>query len=72
MEGFGACAILIKKSLSLGIILLFILSAMSSLGIGYDKSIEQEVSVSSGPIDSPWPMSCHDNHHTSRGVLIAQ
>ena len=25
-----------------------------------------QTSVSSGPIDSPWPMKCHDLHHTSR------
>ena len=56
-----------KKYLAIMIIILFILSAMSTLGIGYDKSIvEQEISVSSGPMNSPWPMSCHDNHHTGR------
>ena len=25
-----------------------------------------QTSVSSGPMDSPWPMKCHDIHHTSR------
>ncbi len=25
-----------------------------------------QTSVSSGPMDSPWSMKCHDNHHTSR------
>ncbi|MCK5261625.1 MAG: PQQ-like beta-propeller repeat protein, partial [Thermoplasmatales archaeon] len=25
-----------------------------------------QTSVSSGPMDSPWPMKCHDLHHTSR------
>ena len=27
----------------------------------YEKSIS-----SSGPMDSPWPMKCHDAHHTGR------
>ena len=27
--------------------------------------ISSQTSLSDGPMDSPWPMKCHDNHHTS-------
>ena len=31
------------------------------------RSVESpQTSVSSGPMDSPWPMKCYDLHHTSR------
>jgi len=102
-----------KKGLVLGIIALFIVSAVSPMVIGYgtkssekDEYLEnlafvfsddsdsskfayykkllqrddswyvesEEVTIpvessritSAGPMDSPWPMKCHDLHHTSR------
>ena len=35
---------------------------------GYDIETKEQVvfEETSGPMDSPWPMSCHDNRHTGR------
>ncbi len=66
----------LKKDLTVGIILLFIISAVSSMVIGNEvdvisdleiaDAVELETIMISGPIDSPWPMYCHDNNNTGR------
>ncbi len=58
-----------KKSLSLGIISLFILSAVAPLtfGINIKTPIGTEIITTNvGPMDSAWPMYCHDARHTGR------
>ncbi len=110
-----------KKGISIGIIALFIISAVSPMVIGYESDAKLDVdseieelldnlafycydatgsnakyeyykgqmlndypnddieivedvvqpvkpvsSVSSGPMDSPWPMKCHDLRHTGK------
>ena len=45
----------IKKGLVVGIIFLFLFSSIAPI-----------VSASGGPMDSPWPMYCHDTRHTGR------
>jgi outer membrane protein assembly factor BamB len=67
---------LIKKSLATGIIFLFIISSVTPMVFGYDEEslcsnneenkIYEKFTSSSGPMDSPWPMKCHDLHHTGR------
>ena len=49
-----------KKTLALGIIFLFVVSIVTPIVIGYESK------EASGPMDSPWPMKCHDNRHTGR------
>ena len=61
-----------KKGISIGIILLFIVSAVSPMVIGYKSDaieeiaveVEPEITAVSGPMDSPWPMKGHDIRHT--------
>ena len=63
-----------KHIIPILVILLFIISAVSPMVIGFksdavdeiDVEIKPESLVGSGPMDSPWPMKCHDTHHTSR------
>ena len=48
------------------------LSAMSTLGVGYNMENKDNVifDESSGPMDSPWSMFCHDVRHTGRSPFI--
>jgi len=76
-----------KNILAIGIIiLLFIISTLTPIGIGYkivningglkdDIDLEEPLQpndsgfldlMGMGPKDTPWPMKCHDNHHTGR------
>jgi len=63
-----------KKGISIGIIALFIVSAVSPMVIGYEADAVKEISDviepesigASGPMDSPWPMFGHDARHTGR------
>jgi outer membrane protein assembly factor BamB len=67
---------LLKKSLDVGIVFLFIISSVTPMVFGYDEEslcsnneenkIYEKFTSSSGPMDSPWPMKCHDLHHTGR------
>ena len=62
-----------KKSLSIGVISLFILSALAPIGLGLNVKtsvvIEPEATaVSDGPMDSAWSMQSHDIHHTGRSL----
>jgi outer membrane protein assembly factor BamB len=60
-----------KKGLALGIIFLFLFSALAQISIGLNvkQSNKEEpqstISADGGPMDSPWSMLCHDLHHTS-------
>jgi len=66
----------VKKGLAVVIIALFIVTAVSPMVIGFKsdaiidveiaEEVEPESKVASGPMDSPWPMKCHDLHHTGR------
>ena len=57
-----------KIDLSIGIISLFILSAVAPIGMGLDVKnivIEPETTMNGGgPMDSAWPMYCHDAKRT--------
>ena len=65
---------MLKKSLVVGIVFLFVFSTVTSMVFGYNEEsscssneenkIYEKVTSSSGPVDSPWPMKCHDNRHT--------
>ena len=61
-----------KLGLSFGIIFLFLVSWVSPVAVGYMKEIEAgewmglAFVTSSGPMDSAWPIKCHDNRHTGR------
>jgi outer membrane protein assembly factor BamB len=67
---------LLKKSLAVGIILLFIISSITPMVFGYNEEslcsnneenkIYEKSILLSGPMDSPWPMKCHDIYHTGR------
>jgi outer membrane protein assembly factor BamB len=69
---WGDC--LLKKSLAVGIIFLFIVSSITPMVFGYNEEsscssdeenkIYEKSTSSSGPMDSPWPMKCHDLRHT--------
>ena len=64
--------IFIKASLAIGIIILFVVSAVSSIVFGYNVRIQDEKELHSttthdvGLIDSAWPMFQHDTKHTGR------
>ena len=56
---------MLNKSLAVGIVFLFIVSSTIPMVFGYNAESEtQATAVSSGPMDSAWPMKCHDNRHT--------
>ena len=63
-----------KKAISIGIIALFIITAVSPMVIGFKSDavneiaeiVEPESAELSGPMDSAWPMYCHDARHTGR------
>jgi len=66
--------IILKKGISIGIIALFIVSAVSPMVIGFDtdaiteidEEAEPESTVTYGPMNSSWPMFGHDIHHTGQ------
>jgi hypothetical protein len=51
---------------------MFVFSAVSSIVFGSNVKISDEKKkisssyLDGGPMDSPWPMYCHDIHHTGR------
>ena len=61
-----------KNVLTIGVIVLFIILALAPMSIGYKhntiKNLEsQSTSINNGGLmDSAWPMTGHDLHHTSR------
>ncbi len=66
-----------KHIIPILVIILFIVSAVSPMVIGFESDAvdcdvviaeiaEPESTELSGPMDSPWPMKCHDSHHTGR------
>jgi len=56
------------------VMIILLMVSTSFVGVGNqveelmvdNEEIEQPVQTSKGPMDSPWPMQCHDLHHTSR------
>jgi len=59
----------LKTLITSGIVLLSLLSSIATIGVGYNitpKKEYDEIVSASGPIDSPWPMYCHDTRHTGR------
>ena len=69
-----------KHIIPILVVLLFIISAVSPMVIGFKSDVvsylkiaeiaEPESTVVSGPMDSPWPMYCHDVRHTGRSPYI--
>jgi len=57
---------LLKKFLTIGIIILFIFSSFSTLVIGFDAEKETSFQSVDGPMDSAWPMFGHDTKHTGK------
>jgi outer membrane protein assembly factor BamB len=60
-----------KNILGIGIILLFIVSLITPMTLGYNIRISNEKDIqstisSNGPMNSAWPMYCHDVRHTGR------
>ncbi len=59
-----------KNILTIGIIFLFVASALTPIVLGYNltisKEIEPESTSSDGPMDSAWSMFQHDAKHTGR------
>ena len=66
-----------KSILAVGIIILLIGTVITPMALGYDvrkdrlEDTEALDTVSDGPIDSPWPMKCHDTRHTGRSPYSA-
>jgi outer membrane protein assembly factor BamB len=63
---------LLKKSLDVGIVFLFIISSVTPMVFGYDIESETQIqatAISEGPMDSVWPMKSHDTHHTGRSPI---
>jgi len=59
------------------VVFLFLISSMTAMVLGYDaelscfninevKKVYGKSTLLFGPMDSPWPMKCHDNRHTGR------
>lgn len=55
------------------VIVILLLASTSFVGVGnqvkelmVDMDVKQPINSSGGPADSPWPMKCHDTHHTGR------
>jgi len=57
---------MIRKTLALVIVFLFIVSSVGSVGLELKDVDMPPVESVNGPMDSAWPMKCHDLHHTSR------
>jgi len=55
-----------KKYVVVGIILLFIVSSIGSVGLGLKDVDMPPVESANGPMDSAWPMYMHDARHTGR------
>ncbi|MHA2431530.1 MAG: hypothetical protein ACXACC_10955, partial [Promethearchaeota archaeon] len=55
-----------NKPIILGIILTFLLSSLIPVIPSVKISSNIQTNESDGPMDSPWPMKCHDNRHTGR------
>ena len=58
-----------KNILSIGIIILLTFSVVSPIVFGYKINISNSVETAQllgDPMDSPWPMYCHDIRHTGR------
>ena len=61
-----------RNILAIGIIFLFILSALTPIVFGYNVRISNENEIKStasrdgGLMDSAWPMYCHDTRHTGQ------
>ena len=60
---------MIRKSLVLGIVFLFIATSVSPMVVGYYAEKDESIGTIDGPMESPWPMSCHDIRHTSRSSV---
>ncbi len=63
--------LLFKKTLTCGVIFFFLVSAVTSMVVGYYAESEklpllEPLTTSAGTMDSAWPMFCHDVRHTSR------
>jgi outer membrane protein assembly factor BamB len=64
----------IKRYLVIGVFFLLIISSIGSLSFGYKLSKKEILidnsskpqSLDGPPMDSPWPMYCHDVRHTGR------
>ena len=66
----------IKIFLIIMVVFLFLISSMTAMVFGYDEEslcsndegnkIYEKSTLLFGPMDSPWPMKCHDIHHTGR------
>jgi outer membrane protein assembly factor BamB len=54
-----------KKHLIICCVILLLLSS-SFVGVSKQIEIEEESTLNSPPMDSPWPMYCHDARHTGR------
>lgn len=56
------------KTLASGILLVLLVSIVSPLSMGVYLQEQTTIPLvqSSGPMDSPWPMKCHDLNHTGR------
>jgi outer membrane protein assembly factor BamB len=56
-----------KQPIIWGIILVLLLSSLSSTVMGFDaEKVDMSMQSVDGPMDSPWPMKCHDTKHTGR------
>ena len=63
----------IKMGLVIGLIILFIVSALGPLTFGYSIKLEESINpekaiqlLDNSPMNSSWPMYCHDVRHTGR------
>ena len=57
---------MIRKTLAVGIIFLFIVTSIGSVGLELKDVDIPHVESVEGPMDSAWPMFCHDVRHTGR------
>jgi hypothetical protein len=62
----------VNKHIPLLMVLLLISCALGGVSYSTEEEVKdtaergQSFTGEGGPMDSPWPMKCHDNHHTSR------
>ena len=57
---------MIRESLALGIVFLFIISSIGSVGLELKDVDMPPVESVNGPMDSAWSMYMHDVRHTGR------
>ena len=57
---------MIRKTLAVGITLLFIVSSVGSVGLETKDVDVPSVESVNGPMDSAWPMKCYNTHHTGQ------